>query len=249
MVLRIGEIDTEGKLILLCDIDETGEILIMGNNVFPGYVDNLHNQSLWITTPAGEKMVRTGDLGRVDRNGYLSLCGRQKELIIRGGHNIDPKMIEDVASAHPEVLLAAAVPRPDAYSGELPVLYLTLIENSTVTKAALEQFMKDNVPERAAMPKIINIVDEMPLTAVGKMFKPELVCREIKQVISLVLAEKFSEEKYQITVKPDKKHGIIATINVETFTEQVTVSSEIKALLADYSFHYHVVCTDKILSE
>ena len=109
--------------------------------------------------------------------------------------------------------------------------------------------MKDNVPERAAMPKIINIVDEMPLTAVGKMFKPELVCREIKQVISLVLAEKFSEEKYQITVKPDKKHGIIATINVETFTEQVTVSSEIKALLADYSFHYHVVCTDKILSE
>lgn len=249
MVLRIGEIDTDGNLIRLCDTDETGEILIMGNNVFPGYVDNLHNQGLWVTTPAGEKMVRTGDLGRVDHNGYLSLCGRQKELIIRGGHNIDPKMIEDVASAHPEVLLAAAVPRPDAYSGELPVLYLTLIENSTVTKAALEQFMKDNVPERAAMPKIINIIDEMPLTAVGKMFKPELVCLEIKQVIELALVEKFSAPKYQISVKPDKQHGISAIITVETSTDKTVITSEIKALLTDYSFHYHVVCREKVLSE
>jgi fatty-acyl-CoA synthase len=249
MVLHIGEIDADGQLIRLCDIDETGEILIMGHNVFPGYVDDTHNKTLWVTTPAGEKMVRTGDLGMMDSNGYLSLCGRQKELIIRGGHNIDPKMIEDVAAAHPEVLLAAAIPRPDAYSGELPVLYLTLVENSTISNAELESFMKANVPERAAMPKIINIIDEMPLTAVGKMFKPALVCLEIKQVIELALAESFSSEKCMVNVQPDKKYGIIAIITLEILEDKLTTQAQVKALLTDFSFNYHVVCKEKIISE
>jgi len=249
MVLHIGEIDSNGQLIRLCDIDETGEILIMGNNVFPGYVDNTHNNALWVTTPAGEKMVRTGDLGMLDNNGYLSLCGRQKELIIRGGHNIDPKMIEDVAAAHPEVLLAAAVPRPDAYSGELPVLYLTLVEHSTISNAELESFMKANVPERAAMPKMIHVIDEMPLTAVGKTFKPALFCLEIKHVIDLALAETFKKNKYSIHVQPDKKHGIIATITVEILIDEPATQAHIKALLADYSFNYHVVCTENFILE
>jgi fatty-acyl-CoA synthase len=249
MVLRIGDIDENGNLIRVCDIDETGEILIAGNNVFPGYVDELHNKNLWVTSPLGEKMVRTGDLGTVDSNGYLSLCGRQKELIIRGGHNIDPKMIEDVASAHPEVLLAAAVPRPDAYSGELPVLYVTLVENSTATQATLESFMKANVPERAAMPKIINVVDEMPLTAVGKMFKPELVCREIRQVIEFALVEDFSADKFQVEVKPDKKHGILSTITIEVQGDASTIEAQVKTLLADYSFQYLVSLTNKKLPE
>lgn len=249
MDLRIGEIDAEGNLIKLCDLDETGEILIMGNNVFPGYVDDLHNNNLWVTTEAGEKFVRTGDLGMLDNNGYLSLCGRQKELIIRGGHNIDPKMIEDVAASHPDVLLAAAVPRPDAYSGELPVLYVTLIENSTLTTDALTSFMKEHVPERAAMPKMLNVIDEMPLTAVGKMFKPELVCREIKQVIEIALSNEFTTQQYAISAQPDKKLGIIATITVQMSDDNDTTQEKIKALLADYSFNYNVVYLETNLQE
>lgn len=251
MVLHIGDINEAGELTRLCETDETGEILIMGNNVFPGYVDDLHNKSLWVTTQAGERMVRTGDLGRLDSNGYLSLCGRKKELIIRGGHNIDPKMIEDVAAAHPDVLLAAAVPRPDSYSGELPVLYVTLIEHSTLNAAELEVFMKANVPERAAMPKMVNIITEMPLTAVGKVFKPELVCREIYRVIHIALAEAFNKEQYTAKVQPDKKHGIIATIHMKVADDssitQAEIEAQIKVLLADYSFTYHVTFSENNL--
>lgn len=249
MDLRIGDIDAEGNLIKLCCLDETGEILISGNNVFPGYVDDLHNKNVWVTTTDGTKYVRTGDLGMVDANGYLSLCGRQKELIIRGGHNIDPKMIEDVASSHPEVLLAAAVPRPDAYSGELPVLYLTLIENSSVNNEVLESYMKTHVPERAAMPKMINVIDEMPLTAVGKMFKPELICREIKQVIEIALSNEFTTQQYSISAQPDKKLGIIATITIKMSNDNDTTQEKIKALLANYSFNYNVIYVETNLQE
>ncbi|XQW84980.1 AMP-binding protein [Thalassotalea piscium] len=246
-VLRIGEIDPEGQLIRFCDTDESGEILIAGNNVFPGYVDEIHNENLWVITPNGDKMVRTGDLGRLDSNGYLSLSGRQKELIIRGGHNIDPKMIEDVASAHPEVLLAAAVPRPDSYSGELPVLYVTLVENSKAGISELEDFMKTHIPERAAMPKTIHIIEEMPLTAVGKMYKPELVCREIYQVIVSAITSDFDAEQYHITVAPDKKQGIVAHINIAS--EEASTQEIINARLAEYSFNYKVICLPKIQLE
>lgn len=249
MILHIGEINSEGELIRLCDINEIGEILIMGNNVFPGYVDELHNKSLWVTTQVGEKCVRTGDLGMMDENGYLSLCGRQKELIIRGGHNIDPKMIEDVAADHPEVLLAAAVPRPDAYSGELPVLYLTLIENSTVTNKALSTFMKEHMPERAAIPKIIHVIEEMPLTAVGKMFKPELVCREVSDVIKQTISSDFTAKQCIIDVQPDKKFGIMATITLTIANDNLVAAAKIKTLLADYSFSYHVTYSEKIALE
>jgi len=249
MKVCIADIDVEGKFIRLCDVDEAGEILIMGNNVFPGYVDELHNKSVWVTTDAGDEMVRTGDLGKIDINGYLSLCGRQKEIIIRGGHNIDPKMIEDVASAHADVLLAAAVPRPDSYSGELPVLYVTLIDNSTVTITELEHFMQAHIPERAAMPKTINIIDEMPLTAVGKLFKPALVCTEIAQIIKLALTESLPAKSYQISVQPDKKLGINATIEIAPTSDAKAIKEVITTQLADYAFNYQVVGADQSLVE
>jgi fatty-acyl-CoA synthase len=249
MDLRIGDIDAEGNLMKICDLDETGEILIKGNNVFPGYVDDLHNNNLWVTTEVGDKFVRTGDLGMLDINGYLSLCGRKKELIIRGGHNIDPKMIEDVAAAHPDVLLAAAVPCPDAYSGELPVLYVTLIESSTLTIDALTRFMKEHVPERAAMPKMLNVINEMPLTAVGKMFKPELVCREINQVIDIALSNEFNAQQYAIIVQPDKKFGIISTITIHETDDNDATQEKIKRLLGAYSFNYNVIYNQTAVQE
>lgn len=247
MSLRIGSIDNEGNLIRFCKPDETGEILIQGNNVFPGYVDDLHNKELWVSNTHDDKYVRTGDLGMLDGNGYLSLCGRQKELIIRGGHNIDPKMIEDVASSHPDVLLAAAVPRPDAYSGEIPVLYVTLTENSQASFDDLKLHMQNHIPERAAMPKMIHVLDEMPLTAVGKMFKPALVCREIKQVIEVVFANNIDFVKYDIEVRPDKKLGIVANI---TFSELDDKTQKVaKALLVDYAFNYKLDSNECVVQE
>jgi fatty-acyl-CoA synthase len=93
------------------------------SNVFAGYLDPQQNVDLWIHIE-GSRWLNTGDLGRQDGLGYFWLAGRRKELIIRGGHNIDPKLIEDALSKHPAVAMAAAVGSPDAYAGEVPVAYV-----------------------------------------------------------------------------------------------------------------------------
>ena len=81
---------------------ETGTIAITGPNLFEGYLNDAHNRGLWIEVPGlPSRWLNTGDLGRVDAEGYVWLTGRSKELIIRGGHNIDPKMIEEPMHEHP----------------------------------------------------------------------------------------------------------------------------------------------------
>jgi len=89
------------------------------------------------TATPRERWLNSGDLGRRDSKGYFWLAGRKKELIIRGGHNIDLKIIEDALQTHPAVLLTAAVGSPDAYAGELPVAYVQLKPGTAVTEAEL----------------------------------------------------------------------------------------------------------------
>ena len=84
----------EGRFERMAETDEIGVIAINGPNVFSGYLDPRHNEGVWLDID-GESWLNTGDLGRRDANGYFWLTGRKKELIIRGGHNIDPKVIED----------------------------------------------------------------------------------------------------------------------------------------------------------
>ena len=119
----------------------------------------------------------SGDLGRIDADGYLWLTGRVKDVIIRGGHNIDPSVIEETLLKHPEVLLAAAVSKPDAYAGELPVAYVQLLAGAKVTAEELRDFALAHIPERAAAPKEIVVLERMPLTDIGKPAKVKLAPR------------------------------------------------------------------------
>jgi fatty-acyl-CoA synthase len=113
-------------------------------------------------------------VGFIDPQGRLHLSGRAKDLIIRSGHNIDPKVIEDALGAHPAVDLCAAVGAPDAYAGELPVVFATLKAGSHVTEAELIAFTAERVDEGPAKPKSITVLSTMPVTNVGKIYKPEL---------------------------------------------------------------------------
>ena len=239
--IRIADIDEHGELIEFCSLGEVGEIVIAGNNVFPGYVEPDHNQSLWITDKNGQSFVRTGDLGKFDANGYLSLAGRQKELIIRGGHNIDPKMIEDTAARYPGINLAAAVPRPDAYAGELPVLYVTAKDNHKLNQTDLMDFLQANIAERAAIPKAVNVIKDMPLTAVGKIFKPTLVGQEIQRIIESELTNTLSHLTWSVEVLPNKQKGLLATIQIETVAELTKIEQDIQQQLTAYSFKYQIV--------
>jgi fatty-acyl-CoA synthase len=190
--------------------DEVGVIAINGPNVFPGYLDPRHNEGIWLDID-GERWLNTGDLGRRDANGYFWLAGRMKELIIRGGHNIDPKIIEDALQTHPAVAMTAAIGSPDAYAGELPVAYVQPKPGFSVTEAELLQHAARTIPEKAAIPKRIRISLSLPTTAVGKLFKPALVEREIEETIRAE-AERVGATVASIRVDRDSQRGLRAVV-------------------------------------
>jgi fatty-acyl-CoA synthase len=149
-----------------------GELLTRGPQVFPGYVDKKQTEDAFY-----EGWLRTGDICRIDADGFVYIMGRAKDVIIRGGHNIDPRAIEDAALQFPGVALAAAVGRPDAYAGEVPMLFVSAQPGADIDRHALEAFVQERILEPPARPRAVSIVAEMPVTPVGKIFKPKL--REI----------------------------------------------------------------------
>ncbi len=203
--VKIFDCDANGDVKNECKIDEIGEICVNNPGVFVGntYTEVDQNKTLF----ANEKYLRTGDLGRIDSEGYLWITGRAKDLIIRGGHNIDPAMIEDALAEHPDVAFVGAVGQPDAYSGELPCAYVELVAGSTATVEALTAYAKENIAESAAMPKYIEIMPELPKTAVGKVFKPDLR----RKAITRVLDQNCGQYGVKVAeVTEDKKRGLVA---------------------------------------
>lgn len=148
-------------------VGDSGEICIRGPMVFPGYLG--HDED-----PLEDGWLRTGDLGHLDVDNNLFITGRAKDLIIRSGHNIDPAMIEHCLEDHPAVALAAAVGWPDDYAGELPVAFVQLYPDQTVSVDELMAFAQEHIDERPACPKRIVILEALPVTAVGKIHKPSL---------------------------------------------------------------------------
>ena len=182
-------LDDAGVYVRDCRVGEAGVLAISGPNVFAGYRDPRQDAGLWLDLGDGRRWMNTGDLGRQDAQGYFYLTGRKKELIIRGGHNIDPASIEGPLHRHPAVQLAAAVGRPDVHAGELPVAYVQLKPGAGATEDELMCFARNQISERAAIPKAIRLLTALPLTNVGKIFKPELKQREITDALRTALTD------------------------------------------------------------
>jgi fatty-acyl-CoA synthase len=149
-----------------------GELLTRGPQVFPGYVDPKQTEEVF-----HDGWLRTGDICRIDADGFITIMGRTKDLIIRSGHNIDPRAIEDAALNFPGVGLAAAVGRPDTYAGEVPMLFVAAQPGAAIDVQALADYVQGHIPEPPARPRTVTILTQMPVTPVGKIFKPKL--REI----------------------------------------------------------------------
>jgi fatty-acyl-CoA synthase len=209
--LAVGMVDGT-TLQRFCETGEIGVLLMRGPNVFPGYMDPSHDASAWVVDAGGKRWFNSGDLARYDEDGYLWLAGRAKDLIIRGGHNIDPQMIEERLCEHPDVVLAAAVGQPDAHAGEVPLAYVVLREGSTATAQSLRDYAAERIPERAAVPVRIEIIAQMPTTAVGKIFKPRLRHLAIERVCGEMLRAAGIEAT--ITVRDDKRTGTVAAIRI-----------------------------------
>ena len=174
------------------------------------------NATVWIDCHDEERWFNTGDLGRRDAEGYFWLTGRKKQLIIRGGHNIDPAIIEEPLLSHPDIALAAAIGRPDAYAGEVPVAYVQLRDGAEADENELLAFATRSIGERAAVPKAVRIVAQIPVTAVGKIFKPALVAREIEDVVRCEGAD-CGVEIETIDVTTDAKRGMVAQVRIAWF--------------------------------
>lgn len=185
--MRIATRDDAGAWI---DVQEghIGTLIIRGPNVVTTTTyQDAEGHQLGDERVDEDGWLDTGDLGRFDEDGYLWLQGRAKDLIIRSGHNIDPRMIEEALSAHPETALVAAVGEPNAYAGEVPIAYVTLTKKNAVTADELLDYVREHVSERPAAPARIEIVSDMPLTTVGKIYKPALRVRAAEHVVESII--------------------------------------------------------------
>jgi len=239
--VRIVKLDAEGRLERDCATDEIGVVIMAGPGVFSGYLNDAHSKGAFVDG----NWVNSGDLGRLDADGLLWITGRAKDLVIRGGHNIDPAPVEDILFQHPAVGFAAVVGQPDAYAGELPVGYVQLKPGARVEPGELESWVRERTPERAAVPVQIIPIDPMPLTGVGKVFKPKLRWDAATRVFAGVLTplrERGIDCK--VEVGPHGSHGSIATVTLTGVPDAAreAVTNEVHTLLGPFVMRHEVVC-------
>lgn len=193
-----------------CEANETGVLIARGPHIFKGYLDPDDDAKAWVD---GD-WFNTGDLAFIDPDGFVTLTGRAKDLIIRGGHNIDPVIIEDPLSRHPAVAQVVAIGQPDVYAGEIPIAVVQLRPEyrDRTGEEELLAYCEEHISERAAIPKRIEFIDVMPVTAVGKFFKPELRNRAIQRVLVETLRE--ADIDGEVRVYYEQGRGHVAAISL-----------------------------------
>ena len=240
--IRVARMDPRHDVIDECAVDEIGMLQVNGPGVTPGYLNEAHEHAA--RTPDG--WLITGDLGRIDKDGYLFVTGRAKDVIIRGGHNIDAALIEEALLKFPDVLHVAAVGKPDAYAGELPVAYVQLIPGSQATAAELMAFASSHITERAATPKDIFIVDEIPLSDVGKPIKIALrrdaAERTFRAILADVMEASGGRAQLMPVVRPHTTKGTEVAILVKNapLEERDQLVARIAQVMGPYSFAYTI---------
>lgn len=231
-VVRV--VEEEPQPTLECAVNETGMVLIKGPNVSPGYTDRTKNAGTFLD----DGWLVSGDLGYISSTDELHLNGRAKDVIIRSSHNIDPAVIEEALLKHPAVQMAAAVGVPDEYAGELPAAFVTLKPGHLTTESDLLQFVTPLIPERPAVPKSVTICDDMPLTPIGKIFKPSLRALAIASVIQDRIDRAFSEgPKPTFTVK---QAGARFVVQFRALPEDAT-QHNIQNLMAKFAIDFEVI--------
>jgi len=231
--VEVRRLGANGQLGDACDTGEVGVIGVRGPHVSPGYRNPDHNAGIF---EGG--MLNTGDLGYTDEQGRLYIAGRSKDLIIRSGHNIDPVMIENAMTEHPAVAVAAAVGMPDAYAGELPVCFLALRPGAQVSDVELHAHAQRRIGERPAWPRHFHIVEAIPMTSVGKIFKPELRCDAAARMVRHLLNDQFQLADAQVQVSTGGPRGMRVSVSVPEASQSVVPA--VKKTLDGYLFESQV---------
>ena len=212
-----------------CASGEVGVVTLRGPTVSPGYRNPEHDRGVFV-----DGMLNTGDLGYVDDTGRIHIAGRTKDLIIRSGHNIDPLMIENAMQRHPAVALAAAVGMPDAYAGELPVCYVALRPGAVVTEAELHAHAEAAIAERPAWPKHIFVIDAIPVTSVGKIYKPTLRCDAAARLVTRILREELGIDGAEAQATEGGSRGLKVSVQLPVRDE--SVAQQVRVALGAFLF-------------
>ena len=229
----VRKLGADGSLSEACAPHEIGVMTVSGPNVTPGYKDASQNGGA-----LRDGTLDSGDLAYTDEQGRLFIAGRSKDLIIRSGHNIDPVLIEDALQSHPVVALAAAVGQPDKYAGELPVCYVALKPGTQVTADELKAYAEPLIAERPAWPKQIIVIDAIPVTSVGKIFKPQLRTDAVQRLVAQVVAEAVGSNDAVIDAVAGGKRGIDVTVTLPAALSGKLAAVE--KVLDGYLFDYKV---------
>ncbi len=152
---------------------ERGEVCVRGPQVMRGYRSRPEDTGAVFI----EGALRTGDVGHLDADGYLFITDRIKDVIICGGYNVYPRVLEEALYAHPAVAEAIVIGVPDAYRGEAPKAFVTLHPGQQTTPDALRGFLADHV-SKIEMPREVEIRATLPHTMIGKLSRKELVAEE-----------------------------------------------------------------------
>ncbi len=229
----VRRLQADGRLGPPCEPQEIGVITVQGPHVSPGYRNKVHDAGVF-----ENGTLNTGDLGYTDEEGRIHIAGRVKDLIIRSAHNIDPLMIENAMATHAAVALAAAVGMPDAYAGEVPVCYVALRPGASATEDELHDHAQRTIAERPAWPKQIHVVDAIPLTSVGKIYKPQLRCDAASRLVTRVVRDQLALPGAQVQVSEGGRRGMIVRVTLPE-ADRARVPAVEKAL-ADYLFEAQV---------
>lgn len=220
-----------------CAVGEPGILRVRGPNVGPGYTDARRNAG----TFTDDGWLVSGDIGHVDAAGRVFVTGRAKDVIIRSSHNIEPGVIEDALLAHPAVLMAAAVGEPDEYAGELPVAFVSLKPGARVAAGELAAFAVPRIPERPALPRRIDVLDAIPMTAIGKVYKPALRAMAAERVIrerlaTAGLAERVAAQAVDGTGGP----SIVFRLHAADGAARDALEAELRRIMAPFALPFEL---------
>jgi long-chain acyl-CoA synthetase len=163
----IRALDDPGRIM---PVGERGELCLRGPNITAGYWQRPVDTAA-VTTPDG--WLRTGDVGIMDADGYVTLVDRIKDLIICSGYNVYPRMIEEAIYRHPDVAAVTVLGMPDDYRGECAAAFVQARPGAHLSAAELRRFLQDKLSP-IEMPALIELRPDLPRTAVGKLSRKEL---------------------------------------------------------------------------
>jgi long-chain acyl-CoA synthetase len=187
-VTKVGSVglpvpDTDIKIVDLIDgqkempMGESGEIIIKGPQVTSGYYKMPEETAIAIR----DGWLYTGDIGKMDEDGYFYIVDRKKDMIIAGGYNIYPREIDEVLFEHPKILEACAVGIPDPYRGETVKAFVILKPGETMTAEEVIKYCQEKLA-KYKVPKMVEFMTSLPKSGVGKILRKELRAMELAKM-------------------------------------------------------------------